>query len=511
MDLTRILDRQARFRGGHEAVVFEGSCLSYAEFDTRVNQLANGLIQADVTKGDKVATLLPNCLELLCIYWACAKTGAVAVPLSPLLQRQAIINLLNQSEAAIVFAAPETGDALDDARAELKIADDRYVWVGPGSRPGYRTYADLVNDAPGDAPAPTGVEPEDPYNIIYSSGTTGEPKGITLSHRARWHYSTLYPLAWRMAPESVLLHTGALVFNGAFMTFLPAAYLGARYILHRAFDPAAVIETVRTEAVTHMMMVPTQIVALLNHPSFDPSAFDTLKCLVTIGAPLHLEHKQQVEAALPGRLHELYGLAEGFQTLLDCTELAEKLGSVGAPPPGFDLRIVGEDGCDLPAGEIGEIVGRGPILMSGYYNRPDLTAGAIRDGWLYSGDLGYVDEDGYLFLVDRKKDMFKSGGVSVYPRDIEDVVTQHPAVLEAVVFAVPDAKWGETGVAAVIADGTISPDDLRSWVNERVSAKFQRLSHVTLMESFPRNAAGKVVKPDLRDAWLAEYSGGQTS
>ena len=406
----------------------------------------------------------------------------------------------------MVVAAAETADALDAARPDLTVADDRYVLAGPDRRSGFAAYDDLVADAAATEPA-VELDSEAPYNIIYSSGTTGEPKGITLSHRARWHYCTLYPLAWRMTPESVLLHTGALVFNGAFMTFLPAAYLGARYILHRAFDPAAVMETVAQEGVTHMMMVPTQIVALLNHPDFEPAAFASLQCLVTIGAPLHLEHKRRVQEALPGRLHELYGLAEGFQTLLDCTELETKIASVGAPPPGFELRIVGEDGRDLPAGEIGEIVGRGPILMSGYYNRPDLTAAAIRDGWLYSGDLGYVDADGYLHLIDRKKDMFKSGGISVYPRDIEDVVTQHPAVREAVVFAVPDEKWGETGVAAVIADGSVGADALRDWTNERVAAKFQRLSCVVLMDSFPRNAAGKVVKPTLRDSYLAALPG----
>jgi len=193
-------------------------------------------------------------------------------------------------------------------------------------------------------------------------------------------------------------------------------------------------------------------------------------------------------------------LTEGFVTILDRDDSLRKAGSVGVPPPFYDMRIVGDDGRELPANAIGEIIGRGPITMPGYYGRDDLTAAALRDGWLYTGDLGYVDDDGYLYLVDRKKDMIDSGGVKVYPKDIEEVVTQHPEVREVAVFGIPHDTWGETPAAAVVlnAGAAIGADALRDWINARVAAKYQRVAQVIVYEDFPRNAAGKTLKREMR-------------
>jgi acyl-CoA synthetase (AMP-forming)/AMP-acid ligase II len=223
--------------------------------------------------------------------------------------------------------------------------------------------------------------------------------------------------------------------------------------------------------------------------------------ILSLGAPLHLEHKQRLEALLPGRFHELYGLTEGFVTVLDKTDFKRKPGSVGACTPFFEIRICDDQGNDLALGEIGEIVGRGPLLTPGYYKRPDLSEQALKDGWLFSGDLGYLDEDGFLYLVDRKKDMIISGGVNVYPRDIEEVAVQHPAVAEVAVFGVPDAKWGETPVAAVLLKEhrTADEEELRDWINAHVEAKFQRVSRVFIKHAFPRSAAGKTLKRALRE------------
>jgi len=203
---------------------------------------------------------------------------------------------------------------------------------------------------------------------------------------------------------------------------------------------------------------------------------------------------------LPGRFYELYGLTEGFVTVLDKYDYAAKPESVGAPPPLFEMKILDENGLETAPGQVGEICGKGPILMPGYYKRPDLTEKSIIDGWLHSGDLGYVDEDGFLYLVDRKKDMIISGGVNVYPRDIEEIVVQHPAVREAAVFGVPHERWGETPMAAVTlhAPNTVSEQDLRTWINARVGAKFQRVADVVIMEDFPRNVAGKTLKREIR-------------
>jgi acyl-CoA synthetase (AMP-forming)/AMP-acid ligase II len=290
---------------------------------------------------------------------------------------------------------------------------------------------------------------------------------------------------------------------------MPAMYLGAKYVLQKSFDPRTFIETVERESVTHVMMVPSQIVALLCSPYFSAEALKSLEMLGTVGAPLHREHKDKLSRSLPGRFYELYGLTEGFITVLDKTQFVSKPNSVGAPQPFFEMRIINDQGKDLAPGEIGEIVGRGPLLMPQYYKRPDLTAQAVVDGWLHTGDLGYADEDGFLYLVDRKKDMIISGGTNVYPNDIEEIIVQHPAVREAAVFGVPSEKWGETPLATVILQqaDAITAEALRDWINARVDAKNQRVCAVVILNEFPRSLAGKTLKRVLRDPYWAGRDG----
>ncbi|HEY7650725.1 MAG TPA: class I adenylate-forming enzyme family protein [Methylomirabilota bacterium] len=505
MNLGTLLPRHARYRPDHPAVVLEGHRVTYRALNARVNRLANALLLAGLGKGDKIATVLPNCQEMLDTYWAAARTGLVVVPASPLLQESGLTTLIRNSDAAMVISTAAFAETLARVRAQVPaVAKDRWVLVDE-PRPGFRTYADLVASAPDTDPPDAGVTAADPLNIIYSSGTTGEPKGIVLSHSVRATYCTLFASTFRMSPESVALHAGSLVFNGAFITMMPAMFLGATFIVHKAFHPEAVIAEIEASRVTHIVMVPSQIVALLASPAFDPRRLRSLEMLLTLGAPLHLEHKQRIVEALPGRFYELYGLTEGFMTILDKTDAPRKLASVGVPPALIEMRLLDEAGRDVGPGEVGEICGRGPLLMSGYYKRPDLTAQAIVDGWLHSGDLGYLDDDGYLHLVDRKKDMIISGGVNVYPRDIEEIIVQHAAVRETAVFGVADAKWGETPVAAVVLrqPGAVTSEELLTWVNARVAAKFQRLNDLWILDDFPRNIAGKTLKRVLQEQYKA--------
>ncbi|TVO59108.1 class I adenylate-forming enzyme family protein [Denitromonas halophila] len=500
MQIDGLIAHHARYRPDHLAIVFGDQRLSWDQFNRRVNRLAHALREAGIDKGDRVATVLPNCLELLDIYWACAKLGAVVVPLSPLLTTHGLESLMRNAAPKAVFASRETAAILLPAKPRLTSL--RCCVLVGALADGCRPYADFTAGR-SERNIGADIAPDDMFNIMYTSGTTGLPKGIVHTHRIRAHYGTLFANAWRMGPESVVLHTGAIVFNGAFVTLMPSFTLGARYVLAERFDAAATIDTIAAEGVTHTMMVPSQIVALLNAPNFDPARLQSLEMLLSLGAPLSVAHKDILEAALPGRFYELYGLTEGFVTILDRDDAKRKRGTVGVPPPFFDMKIVREDGKTAAVGEIGEIVGRGPILMPGYYRRDDLTADAIRDGWLYTGDLGFVDKDGYLSLVDRKKDMIDSGGVKVYPRDIEEILIQHPAVLEAVVFGIPDEKWGETPAAAVTlkAGQHIDAEVLREWTNTRVGARYQRLSSLGFLDQFPRNAAGKILKRELREPY----------
>jgi len=402
--LGRLLERHARYRPGHPAVVVGDGAnaqrLSYGAFNAYVNRWANALAALGVARGDRVATILPNSLELIATYWACAKLGAAAVPLSPLLLAPGVVSLLDDAKPRVVVSADSFRPLLDEVRSRLAFAPAPAFVLTDEACTGYATYASLCADA-SDARPQARVEAGDVLTVMYTSGTTGLPKGIMHTHFIRAMYAGLMATSWRMAPESVVLHTGAIVFNGALVTMLPALYCGATYIVHRRFEAEAAIEAIAAERVTHTMLVPSQIIAILDSPRFDPAKLASLEMILSLGAPLHKEQKDILNRVLPNRFYELYGLTEGFVTVLDRADAVRKAGSVGIPPPFYDMRIVDETGADCATGQVGEIVGRGPITMPGYLNRPDLNAQTLRDGWLYSGDLGYVDDEGYLYLVDR--------------------------------------------------------------------------------------------------------------
>jgi acyl-CoA synthetase (AMP-forming)/AMP-acid ligase II len=486
MNIGTLLPRHARYRPQHPALLVGGHRFSYRELNARVNRLCNALLDAGVRKGHKFATVLTNCPELMTAYWAAAKTGAVIVPCSTLLQESGLVTLLEDSGAELVLADAAFVHTLGRIRGQLPaLPDDGVVLVGDArEHPGFRSYADWVGGAADDEPPDARLDDADVYNIMYSSGTTGAPKGIVHTHYVRAMYCNL--------------------FASAFRYIMPWMFVGCTYILHEAFDAEAVVRTIEQERVTHMIMVPSQIIALLNSPAFDAEAMRSLEMVQCLGAPLHLEYKNRLNEALPGRFYEVYGVTEGFVTILDKTDAVRKAGSVGAPSPFFEIRIFDDDGRECAPGEIGEICGRGPIQMSGYHERPDLTEKTIVDGWLHTGDLGYLDDEGFLFLVDRMKDMIISGGVNVYPKDIEEVIVRHPAVVEVAVFGATDTTWGETPVAAVILeDGqSITPGELIEWTNTRVDAKYQRVRDVVVVDSFPRNVAGKTLKRELREQYV---------
>lgn len=478
MNIGSLPRRHGRFRADHPAFVCDPVRLAFGEFDRRTARLAAAFQRRGVARGDRIATVLPNGPAIYDTYWAAARIGAATVPLSTLLRDDARATLVADSSPALVIT--------DGGQVEEWIAAE-------------------AADA---SPIEPAVAADDLFNIMYSSGTTGTPKGIPLTYSIRAGYCTLFASTWRMTPESVVLHAGSLVFNGAFVTMLPAMYLGATFVLLRQFDPELLIREIERERVTHIMMVPSQIVALLNAPTFDPRRLATLQMLGSVGAPLHREHRDRLIALLPGVGYELYGLTEGFITILDRRDFARKRDAVGVPLAFSEMRIVTATGETAAAGQVGEIVGTSPLLMPGYYRRPDLTAKAIVDGWLFTGDLGFVDDEGFLHLVDRQKDMIISGSVNVYPRDIEEVIVSHPAVKEAAVFGVPHDRWGEVPMAAVIVREAcaVTCDELTTWINERVGAKYQRVAGVTIVDEFPRSTAGKTLKRVLRAPYWSDRS-----
>lgn len=502
MAINTLLDRHARYRPDHPAFVFEELRLTWSELKQRVDRLIAFLHTEGIGKGDALAMTLDNSPAVIELYLAAAKAGFVVVPLSPLLRGAGLVNLINDAGSKALFTMSRLIEFVVPVRDQLALDDDK-VFLVDGEAEGYQPYPD-VESGPAPEPDLPQVTDEDVFNIIYSSGTTGDPKGIVHTHYVRTAYATGFANSYRIGPESVVLHSGSLVFNGAFLTVMPWLNMGCTFVLMPGFDASEMLAAIAAEKATHCMMVPSQIIELMQHDEFRSESLPGLEMVCSVGAPFHLEHKLEFEKRLPGVFHELYGLTEGFVTVLDKLDFPDKRESVGIPPPFYEMRIVDDDGNDVPAGEVGEIIGRGPITMPGYHNRPDLTAEAIKEGWLYSGDLGYVDEDGYLFLVDRKKDMLISGGVNVYPRDIEEVVVRHPAVKEVAVFGAPDPKWGERPVAAVTVSKEIDPDEMVGWINDRVEARYQKVGEVVILEEFPLSVAGKT----LRRVIKAQYLGG---
>ena len=504
LELATLITRHARYRHDATAVVFGTERLTYAQFGARVARSANMLRSLGIGKGDKVATVLGNSREALELVWAVPAVGAALVPLSPLLMPAGLASLLRDSDATCLVSQRSMLPTLDAIRADLAPLLPGRVLLIDGAAGDFGDYGALTATRD-DTFVPAHCGPDDLFNIMYTSGTTGLPKGIMHSHYVRSMYCLLMASAYRMTPESRTLHAGAIVFNGAYVTLMPTFYLGATYVLLPQFNADATITAIERERITHIMLVPTQIIAILASKQYRPERLASLECILSLGAPLLQEHKIRLNAELPHRFYELYGCTEGFVTILDRDDAVRKSGSVGRPTQYFEMKIVGADGRDLPPREIGEIAGRGPIRMQGYYKRPDLTAQAIRDGWIFTGDVGYVDEEGFLYLVDRKKDMIDSGGMKVYPKDVEEVAARHPAIREVAVFGVPHDRWGETPLAAVILreGAAATAAELRDWINERVGARYQRVSEVVIMKDFPRSAAGKTLKREMREPYWA--------
>lgn len=497
------LTRHAKYKAQKTAIICGKQQQTFSELNANVNQLVRALQQAGVCKGDKVATILPNCIELWEIYWACAKMGAVAVPLSPLLRGTGLANLVTNADTKVVITNRETAGYVTEIKNSISVvAADNYWLTNDSGTSGYQSYHALKAAQSSLEPDVETVTGSDPYNIIYSSGTTGLPKGIVISHAVRALYGSLFANSYRMTPESVVMHSGSIIFNGSFLTLMPAMFLGCTYVLQDHFDPQEVITVIRAASVTHTILVPSQIIACLQQEKFCKQELPSIEYILSVGAPLLLEHKQELNLRLPAVFYELYGLTEGFMTILDKTDAARKTGSVGYPPSFMDMKICNDNGEPVSTGIIGEIVGRGPLLMDGYYKNETQTNEAVRNGWLYTGDLGYVDEEGFLYLTGRKKDLIISGGVNVYPADIEEVIIKHPAVKDVAVFGVAHSEWGETPVAAIVVK-TIDADAvaIKTWVNNHIDARFQKVNDIVIMDELPRNVAGKVLKRELKEQY----------
>ncbi|MEV4105135.1 acyl-CoA synthetase [Nonomuraea sp. NPDC049649] len=496
-----LLRRSAARYPAKTAVVYGELRQSYADLDRTVNRTANALAARGVRKGDRFAILSHNNHAFVVAYFALARLGAISVPINFMLGPEEVAYILEHSGATGMLVEEALLPVARSAAGE-RVAVRGVIGAG---RDGWESFGDWA--AHGDDAEP-GVEigDDDPIQLMYTSGTESRPKGATLSSRSLISQYVTCVVDGEMSGDDVEVHALPLYHCAQLHCFLtPGVYLGATNIVLPGADPAGILAAIEAERATKLFCPPTVWIGLLRHPDFDRRDLSSLRKGYYGASIMPVEVLKEIAARLPNvRLFNFYGQTEmaPVATILRPEEQLTRLGSAGRPALNVETRIVGEDGEPLPPGEVGEIVHRSPHAMLGYWNDPEKTAEAFRGGWFHSGDLGVMDEDGYLSVVDRKKDMIKTGGENVASREVEEAIYQHPAVAEAAVFGVPDEKWIEAVTAAVVLreGASLTAEELVAFLRERL-APFKTPKHVRFVESLPKNASGKVLKRELREAF----------
>jgi len=482
----------ARERPDAIAVVDDDGALGFGALDRLVDALAARLQREGVGRGGAVAIAGLNSIGYVAVFLAALRVGAAAAPLTSSATAEALGAMAADSGARHLFADTALAMTLPPGVERIDLA----------------RLSEWTNGHT--APSRVEVLPADPFNIIYSSGTTGSPKGIVQSHAMRWAYlQRALPLGYGV--DSVTMIATPLYSNTTLVAALPALVAGGRVILTRKFDAARYLATAERERATHTMLVPVQYRRIMADPSFDARDLTSFRVKCCTSAPFPPELKRDVLTRWPGGLIEFYGMTEGgASTMLLAHEHPDKLHTVGRPAPGSDIRLIGSDDREVPPGDIGEVVGRGPMMMSGYHNRTADTQAAqwrAPDGTIFmrQGDIARFDQDGFLILMDRTKDVIISGGFNVFPSDLEAALASLPHVVDCAVVGVPDDRWGETPVAVAVLRAGSDPDAVLVAANATLG-KSQRIARIEVVDALPRSAIGKVLKRELRDRLVATAS-----
>jgi long-chain acyl-CoA synthetase len=490
MNLASILTDSAARDPDHVALKLDDVELTYGQLDEASARIAGLLRSKGLERADRVGIMLPNVPYFAVVYYGVVRAGGVVVPMNVLLKRREVGFYLSDSEAELLFAWEGFAE---DALAGAGEAGAECVLVVPGEFERLLAAAEPIREL-------ADTDEDDTTVILYTSGTTGTPKGAELTHaNLKRNCETACGL-FGLGSEAVTL--GALpLFHSFGQTCGLNATLasGGTLTLIPRFDPGKALEIIQRDRVNVFEGVPTMYGAMLNHPERERFDTSTLSLCVSGGSAMPVELMRGFEQAFGCKVLEGYGLSETSPVAsFNHPNRERKPGSIGTPIEGVEMKLVDEDGADVPQGEVGEIVIRGHNIMRGYWNRSDATAEAIRDGWFHSGDMARVDEDGYFFIVDRKKDMIIRGGYNVYPREIEEVLYEHPDVVEAAVVALPHEEYGEeVGAAVTLKEGSdVSAEELRDYVKEQVAAyKYPR--HVWFVDELPKGPTGKILKREI--------------
>jgi acyl-CoA synthetase (AMP-forming)/AMP-acid ligase II len=498
--IAELIHAHAVERPRHPALIKDETKVDYAALDALMDRVAASLQRDGFKSRDAIAICATSSIEYALVYLGALRAGVAVAPLAPSSTAEGLELMVSDCAAKFFFIDEGVAKTLGDRAKDVK----RIALDGSAVGQPFESWLAPV----GAKPQSVTIDPQQPFNLIYSSGTTGTPKGIVQPHQMRWGHVKRAKGSTAYLPDSVTIVSTPLYSNTTLVSFFPTLANGGTVIVMPKFDATKFLELAQRHGATTAMLVPVQYQRIMDLPGFDSYDLQSFRMKFCTSAPFSAALKADVLKRWPGGLVEYYGMTEGGGTcILEAHLYPEKLHTVGKPAPNHDIRLVDENGKEVPQGQIGEVVGRSANMMLGYHNQPKKTTeaewyDAEGNRYIRTGDVGCFDEEGFLTLMDRKKDMIISGGFNVYPSDLEAVLFQHEAVKDAAVVGVASRQWGETPVAFVVLKPgrKDSAEQIRAWANERLG-KTQRLSVLQLMESLPRSAIGKVLKRELRDQY----------
>ncbi len=482
---------------------FEEGSVSYMTFNERVNQLSHALISLGLLKGDKIATLFLNCQEMCESYFAITKSGCVLVPLNARLNDRELADLINHSDAKTLIFDTQFSNFIRKMKDNIPNIK-HFIEAKGKSNDENLAYESLLEKQPKDEPR-VKITEEDDFAIMYTAGTTGKPKGCLLSHRNYIWGALNGIMDMDIRPEDVSLVVFPMFHTAGLASFFVRVAIGATLYLMKSADVKRMLEIIDQEKITSLALVPTLFNALLQFPDLEKYDRSSVRSFTSATAIFPIELKKQTKKLFPNvEACEIYGMSEesGLGTRLLPKDVFRKIACVGQAFTHHEVRVVNEKGQEVKPGEVGEIIFRGPVVMKGYYKNPEATEEAIRDGWLYSGDIAKVDDEGYIYIVDRKKDLIISGGLNIYPREIEEILYSHPDISEAAVIGVTDPKWGETVKAIVVPKQgkDLKPEEVIDFCATKLSS-YKKPTSVDIVDSLPKTASGKIQKFPLREKY----------
>ena len=513
MNVGTLFTKSARSFPERPAIAYGDYELTYREADARINQLANALRRLGIQKGSNIAIVLHNCPEFIEMLFACFKAGIGTVPINFRLHPRECAFIIDNSEAVAVLLGEDFRDSLYALRAEMPRVK-HFICISD-VLPGMVSYAKLLDGESSSFQDET-VERDDLAWLFYTSGTTGRPKGAMLTHHVLMtmtmnFYADITPLG----PEDAVLHAAPLSHGSGLYCIPNVGKAAANVILaSKSFEPKIVFETIQKRKVTNVFMAPAMIKRLVASPEFGRYDLSSMKCINYGGAPIYEEDLKDAVRKWGPVFVQLFGQAESPMTisylrkeehLLEGNpEEMKRLASAGIPRTDVEIKILDAGDRELPPGEMGEIAVRGEVVMKGYWRNPEATAETLRGGWLHTGDLGIMDERGYVYILDRAKDMIISGGENIYSREIEDTIVKHPAVYEVAVIGVPDEKWGEAikAVVSLRPGQKATAEEIIDFCKQYL-ASYKKPKSVDFIDAIPKNPYGKVLKRELREKYWA--------